>query len=127
MKWSPDEKMEAELAFEGDIFEMEDQRNWTDASFKTYCTPLARNTENCYPLPEIGIAQSSESDSLPSDRLTALKSIGFSHYRIDLWLDKPKWQASYLRVEQAQKILGWPLELVLHFGDDCTKESRWIR
>jgi len=32
----------AELAFEGDVFEMEDQRNWTDASFKTYCTPLAR-------------------------------------------------------------------------------------
>jgi D-apionolactonase len=26
---------------EGDTFEMEDQRNWTDASFKTYCTPLA--------------------------------------------------------------------------------------
>lgn len=24
----------------GEIFEMEDQRNWTDASFKTYCTPL---------------------------------------------------------------------------------------
>jgi D-apionolactonase len=31
----------AEVAFEGDVFEMEDQRNWTDASFKTYCTPLA--------------------------------------------------------------------------------------
>jgi D-apionolactonase len=27
--------------FEGDYFEMEDQRNWTDASFKTYSTPLA--------------------------------------------------------------------------------------
>ncbi len=27
--------------FEGDLFEMEDQRNWTDASFKTYCTPIA--------------------------------------------------------------------------------------
>jgi hypothetical protein len=27
--------------FEGDLFETEDQRNWTDASFKTYCTPLA--------------------------------------------------------------------------------------
>lgn len=26
--------------FDGDVFEMEDQRNWTDASFKTYCTPL---------------------------------------------------------------------------------------
>ena len=27
--------------FEGDLFEMEDQRNWTDGSFKTYCTPIA--------------------------------------------------------------------------------------
>ena len=31
----------AEVQMEGDTFEMEDQRNWTDASFKTYCTPLA--------------------------------------------------------------------------------------
>jgi hypothetical protein len=30
----------AELRFDGDLFEMEDQRNWTDASFKTFCTPL---------------------------------------------------------------------------------------
>jgi hypothetical protein len=30
----------AEIGFTGDIFEMEDQRNWTDASYKTYCTPL---------------------------------------------------------------------------------------
>ncbi|MBO0984704.1 hypothetical protein [Rathayibacter sp. SD072] len=29
-------------AFDGDVFEMEDQRNWTDASFKTYSTPLDR-------------------------------------------------------------------------------------
>lgn len=28
------------LGFDGDLFEMEDQRNWGDASFKTYCTPL---------------------------------------------------------------------------------------
>lgn len=28
------------LLFAGDEFEMEDQRNWTDASFKTYSTPL---------------------------------------------------------------------------------------
>ena len=26
----------------GDVFEMEDQRNWSDASFKTYCTPQSR-------------------------------------------------------------------------------------
>jgi hypothetical protein len=29
------------LDFSGDVFEMEDQRNWTDASFKTYSTPLS--------------------------------------------------------------------------------------
>ena len=28
------------IFFEGDAFEMEDQRNWTDASFKTFSTPL---------------------------------------------------------------------------------------
>jgi D-apionolactonase len=32
----------AELALDGDVFETEDQRNWTDASFKTYSTPLDR-------------------------------------------------------------------------------------
>lgn len=32
--------LEAEVRLEGDVFEMEDQRNWTDASFKTYSTPL---------------------------------------------------------------------------------------
>ncbi len=29
------------IAMEGEVFEMEDQRNWTDASYKTYCRPLA--------------------------------------------------------------------------------------
>lgn len=28
------------LSFEGDVFETEDQRNWSDASYKTFCTPL---------------------------------------------------------------------------------------
>lgn len=27
--------------FAGDLFEMEDQRNWSDGSFKSYCTPLS--------------------------------------------------------------------------------------
>ena len=36
------------LRFDGDVFEMEDQRNWTDASFKTYSRPLSLPTP--YPL-----------------------------------------------------------------------------
>lgn len=31
----------AAVRFDGDVFEMEDQRNWIDASFKTYGTPLS--------------------------------------------------------------------------------------
>lgn len=33
--------LSVEVRFAGETFEMEDQRNWTDASFKTYGTPLA--------------------------------------------------------------------------------------
>ena len=40
MKWIS-EKTNCRLDFEGDVFETEDQRNWTDASFKTYSTPLS--------------------------------------------------------------------------------------
>lgn len=40
---SPDTWLE--MTFEGDVFEMEDQRNWGDASFKIYSTPLR------YPFP----------------------------------------------------------------------------
>ncbi|WP_200837468.1 hypothetical protein [Ruania rhizosphaerae] len=33
--------LRVDLGLEGDVFEMEDQRNWTDASFKTYNRPLS--------------------------------------------------------------------------------------
>ena len=33
--------VDVRIAFSGEVFEMEDQRNWSDASFKTYCRPLA--------------------------------------------------------------------------------------
>ncbi len=38
--WKTPGQVKASLAFEGDVFETEDQRNWTDNSFKTYSTPL---------------------------------------------------------------------------------------
>ena len=40
LDWTHD-GIRSALAFEGDAFEMEDQRNWTDASFKVYSTPLS--------------------------------------------------------------------------------------
>ncbi|CAN5117698.1 hypothetical protein BH11BAC5_BH11BAC5_16220 [soil metagenome] len=40
MQWKPADAITARLYFSGDIFETEDQRNWSDSSFKTYSTPL---------------------------------------------------------------------------------------
>src|SRR5690606_37304554 len=37
---APGLRVTVEMA--GDVFETEDQRNWTDASFKTYCRPLSK-------------------------------------------------------------------------------------
>jgi D-apionolactonase len=37
----PIEDGQVSLSLTGDVFEMEDQRNWTDASFKTYSTALS--------------------------------------------------------------------------------------
>ncbi|MCC6585120.1 MAG: hypothetical protein IT168_00245 [Bryobacterales bacterium] len=34
--------LQVQVRMEGDTFEMEDHRNWTDANFKTYCTPLGK-------------------------------------------------------------------------------------
>jgi D-apionolactonase len=39
MKWKVSD-YNVSIAFNGDVFETEDHRNWTDASYKTYCTPL---------------------------------------------------------------------------------------
>ena len=41
MKWKVSDQ-NVSLVFTGEVFETEDHRNWTDASYKTYCTPLTR-------------------------------------------------------------------------------------
>ncbi len=43
LAWQQD-GVDVDVRFAGDAFEMEDQRNWTDASFKTYSRPLALPT-----------------------------------------------------------------------------------
>ena len=40
LSWTHD-GLDVDVRFAGDVFEMEDQRNWTDASYKTYSRPLA--------------------------------------------------------------------------------------
>lgn len=85
---------EAMVRMEGEVFEMEDQRNWTDASFKTYCRPLAlprpyavaageqiahtvRLTISGTPLPRAATAATLGLQPQPG-RLAALPRIGFT-------------------------------------------------
>ncbi|CAN5787521.1 hypothetical protein BH11BAC3_BH11BAC3_45650 [soil metagenome] len=41
MQWGTSNGIQVTLSFVGDSFETEDQRNWTDSSYKTYGTPLS--------------------------------------------------------------------------------------
>ena len=70
MSWQLYDGAWAELEFEGDVFETEDQRNWSDSSFKTYSTPLAIP----YPVtlsPGDRIKQSVKLKLINPDKLTA--------------------------------------------------------
>jgi hypothetical protein len=58
------------LTFEGDVFEMEDQRNWTDASFKTYSTPLSVPFPVLVETGEV-VAQSVRIEGTSSERVDA--------------------------------------------------------
>eukprot|EP01006_Ploeotia_vitrea_P021371 TRINITY_DN53732_c0_g1_i1.p1 TRINITY_DN53732_c0_g1~~TRINITY_DN53732_c0_g1_i1.p1 ORF type:complete len:716 (-),score=56.14 TRINITY_DN53732_c0_g1_i1:243-2390(-) len=40
--WTVNPGIKVQLSFTGEVFEMEDQRNWADASLKTYCRPLSK-------------------------------------------------------------------------------------
>jgi D-apionolactonase len=87
-------KVQAEIQFLGDIFETEDQRNWIDGSYKTYCTPLRlpwpveiKKSEKLQQsvsltlqgtLPNITSASEKVIIITPGDGMTTLPSIGLS-------------------------------------------------
>ena len=68
------------FAFEGDLFEMEDQRNWTDGSFKTYCTPLSLG----YPFTARSGQEFTQRVTLTVDRRPAGKTASDSKVRLNL-------------------------------------------
>jgi D-apionolactonase len=140
------------LHFEGDEFETEDQRNWCDASYKTFCTPLSKPfpvelkagatvhqkvifqadgfllpvpkasdqpteinaLEKYAVLPNIGIAASTETDTLSQQAIDALKALKLHHYRIDVNPEFPDWSEKFARDCKNAKLLNLPLEIVLH-------------
>jgi len=94
----------AAARFEGDIFETEDQRNWSDASYKTYCTPLER------PYPVMLVPGESRSQrvtlSLPASTATqqhATRAVGrdLSARNVESHLDQ-----THARMEQTAADFG---------------------
>ena len=169
MRWNPGKGMAAELRFEGDIFESEDQRNWTDASYKTYCTPLALpfpskvekgekihqsvslvvepevasgqppsfdatlssfpgkriltlDPDKTSPLPGLGTGRITGAKPMTREEIEILSALTFHHYRVDLHLARDGWKEVYDSAVSEQILLGWPLELVLHFGSGPGQE-----
>jgi len=120
------------VSFEGDVFETEDQRNWTDGSFKTYSTALAlpfpveveagwrvrqsvvvelsgeaavtvRVDEGAsVPWPAVGTAASSTSADLTG--------LGLRHVRVNLDLQLDGWVE---RIAEGAAF-GLPLEVAVH-------------
>jgi hypothetical protein len=121
-----------ELTFDGDIFEMEDQRNWTDASYKIYSTPLS------LPIPVIvnendEISQSvtlliksgnqttcekekNERLSVPQDRTHSFRipQLGLHHCRYDLVINKAALISDLQNIAQRCGMYKVPIELALY-------------
>jgi hypothetical protein len=161
MQWKAAGELDTELRFQGEVFEMEDQRNWTDASYKTYGTPLhlpfpvqlhagdqieqrvhmrlgsthhipdygreqriilTLKDDHPYPLPHVGVGCTTESDPVSEEETALLKRISFHHMRGDLRLGDPGWIKEFDRMAEEQYLLGWPVELALHFGQNYREE-----
>ena len=143
------------LRYEGDIFETEDQRNWSDASYKTFCTPLEKpfpvqlrsgdkvhqkvifNPESelvsiPFPgdrpieivalekksqLPQIGLAASTETNTLSPDAIQSLSALKLNHYRVEVEPAAPGWREKFKADCTDAKALKLPLEIALHVAD----------
>lgn len=162
IRWPLENKLDAKITFEGDVFEMEDQRNWTDASYKTYSTPLEipfpvelkagtrinqqvrleligepvkmkplskgddliriEITDQEKPFPDIGIARSSERDLIRTAEMERIRSLAFKHYRVDIRLYDSSWLNIFRNATEEYINFRFPLELILHFGDEIPSE-----
>jgi len=150
LEWSTDHD-EINLSFEGDVFEMEDQRNWTDASYKIYSTPL----EKPFPVeipkgdtffqkitfsvksrgitgrwPSIGISCPHDISSV-SLLQAECKELPFSFFRIDFRFYRQEWKSTaYNDIRKAQS-LNLEIYAVLYFGSGFEKEAgdfaKWVQ
>lgn len=122
--------VEARLDFAGDVFETEDQRNWIDASYKTYCTPLDRpmpielapgavieqsvrvKLRLIESRPSVGVMVNRPLTPRASDALSRLR---LGHVRVDLPMNDPAWRDRLASAQAIARKLGASL-MVAGFG-----------
>lgn len=147
MRWQMASGQPFRLTYEGDVFETEDQRNWTDASYKTYSTPSAlpipafvpagtivtqrvrfeRLPQNLtgpitpstasYALPRLGLGARADGVPLTANEADRLKACAIAHLRADVFFTNPDWTTGLMRASRDARLLGVPLELALFFTD----------
>ena len=130
--------------FEGTEFEMEDQRNWTDPSFKTFCTPLARP----YPVlvrageriwQRVVLRLEGRAELVPAPRSRTIAAgarperVGFAVPWEPLpFSDLGRLKPAHIRLDfdprRAERTAwarrsGLPIELALYLGDDAEAEA----
>jgi hypothetical protein len=136
----------AEVRFAGDVFETEDQRNWTDASYKTYSTPLdlpmpvevkagtvisqsirlslaesiafSYSKEDAVLLPRIGVGQASHGGELSAVEIARLRALNLSHLRADLDLTTD-YSAALARAVRDARAIDVPVELAITFSSEA--------
>lgn len=143
------------LSYEGDSFETEDQRNWCDASYKTFCTPLdipfpvqlkagdkvhqkvifkadgnlraipdngdkaveITAGDRRFQVPKIGIAASTERETVSEETVEAIRQLKFNHYRIEVSPHLNNWIKKFKLDCSNADALGLPLEIALHIDN----------
>jgi len=162
LRWKITPTAQASLDFSGDVFEMEDQRNYSDASYKTYCTPQERpkpaevkqgdrirqsvtlslsgslpkvsgtlppleftlREGESHPLPAIGVAQSSEGESLSEKEIARIRELKLSHYRVDVVPTQAGWEGKLQNAIRQATQLGLPMEVMLYAGSDAEVDAK---
>lgn len=133
------------IQLSGDVFETEDQRNWTDASYKTYSTPVDlprpvtvetgteirqqvafRLLTDADPTlrPRIGLGHRPDGPPLSLQEAERLKTLPLSHLRIGVNLPQPNWQTSLTAAQRDADLLNLPLEIALFLGTDAPADAQ---
>ncbi|TLV03217.1 hypothetical protein [Dyadobacter luticola] len=149
MQWKVGES-EFRLEMQGDIFEIEDQRNWGDASYKTYCTPLsipfpktikagdkifqkvtfkASLVETQPVITEENASSRSNrvkvgicAGKIPAACATSLAAVRWDHYRVEVDFASPAWEQDFLIAANQARMLGTSLEISVQLGAEFKNE-----